>query len=208
MINPMFGSGDESEVKQRLMEAAARLFAENGYAATPVREIVREAGVTKPVLYYHFNNKDGLYRSLVDEARRDMEEFLDETDQAAGTAREKFYDLFKSSMERTRSSRDLVRMVLAAMFGPNSSTPDISIDLFDNRTMETIRNIYLDGVQNGELSDIDSDTPALIIMAVLVFSIACELAGVDANMDEISMDMLQVVLKGLRREDIKNEAII
>jgi len=38
-------------------DAAARLFAERGYAATKREDIAAAAGVTKPILYRHFDNK-------------------------------------------------------------------------------------------------------------------------------------------------------
>ncbi|MCE1227092.1 MAG: TetR/AcrR family transcriptional regulator, partial [Geobacteraceae bacterium] len=50
-----------ANVRQRLLDAALQLFSTKGYAATSVRELVEAAGVTKPVLYYYFKNKEGLY---------------------------------------------------------------------------------------------------------------------------------------------------
>ena len=56
----------EDGARKRLMVSAIGLFAEKGYASTSVREIVARAGVTKPVLYYYFKNKEGLLRSILD----------------------------------------------------------------------------------------------------------------------------------------------
>lgn len=42
-----------------------KLFLENGFAATSVREIASGSGVTIPALYYHFGSKDGLLGALV-----------------------------------------------------------------------------------------------------------------------------------------------
>ena len=58
---------DESPLgaRQRLLDAAAELFNGKGYAATTVREIVKAAGVTKPVLYYYFKNKEGIFLELM-----------------------------------------------------------------------------------------------------------------------------------------------
>lgn len=53
------------EVALDLAHVAARLFAERGYDATSVREIVEAAGVTKPTLYYHFGSKEGLAQALL-----------------------------------------------------------------------------------------------------------------------------------------------
>ena len=46
--------------RERLIEAAISRFSEQGYAATGVAEICREAGVAKTALYWHFENKEGL----------------------------------------------------------------------------------------------------------------------------------------------------
>jgi AcrR family transcriptional regulator len=51
-------------------EAAARLFARNGFAGTTVDQIVAAAGVSKPMLYRHFASKRDLHVRLL-ERRRD-----------------------------------------------------------------------------------------------------------------------------------------
>src|SRR5215471_7397882 len=57
--------GEMGSVARHLARVAARLFAERGYEATSVREIVEAAGVTKPTLYYHFKSKEGLAQALL-----------------------------------------------------------------------------------------------------------------------------------------------
>ena len=54
-----------SPVARHIARAAARLFAERGYDATSVREIVEAAGVAKPTLYYYFRSKEGLAQALL-----------------------------------------------------------------------------------------------------------------------------------------------
>jgi len=58
------------ERKQQLLDAAARLFAEQGYAATRVVDIVDAAGVAKGLFYWYFENKEALFRELAAEIRR------------------------------------------------------------------------------------------------------------------------------------------
>ncbi len=55
----------ESAIASRLLEEAVRLFAAKGYPATSTREIVEAAGVTKPMLYYYFRNKEGLLAAAI-----------------------------------------------------------------------------------------------------------------------------------------------
>jgi AcrR family transcriptional regulator len=53
-----------SELPERLIAAATRLFAENGYENTSVQEIVDAAGVTKGAMYHYFAAKDDLLYSI------------------------------------------------------------------------------------------------------------------------------------------------
>ncbi len=59
-----------AERKQQLLDAASRLFAEQGYAATRVVDIVDAAGVAKGLFYWYFDNKEALFRELATEIRR------------------------------------------------------------------------------------------------------------------------------------------
>ncbi len=50
-----------------LLDAAAALFVEKGYAATSLSDVLREAGGSRTTLYKHFGDKDGLFRAMMEE---------------------------------------------------------------------------------------------------------------------------------------------
>jgi TetR/AcrR family transcriptional repressor of cmeABC operon len=50
--------------QQKLLEVAERAFLQNGYAATSVNEIVRQAGGSLGTLYRQFGNKLGLFEAV------------------------------------------------------------------------------------------------------------------------------------------------
>ncbi|MEW6332658.1 MAG: helix-turn-helix domain-containing protein, partial [Thermodesulfobacteriota bacterium] len=58
-------SRPEGQMREKLLRAALTLFTRRGYSATTVRELVAAAGVTKPVLYYYFGSKEGLFLELM-----------------------------------------------------------------------------------------------------------------------------------------------
>ena len=53
--------------KQRILTAAAALFAERGFAATSVDRIAARARLNKAMIYYHFHSKHALYRAVLRE---------------------------------------------------------------------------------------------------------------------------------------------
>jgi AcrR family transcriptional regulator len=50
--------------RERILQAAERLFHEQGYADTTIDQIVHELGVTKPYVYYYFHNKQEIFEVL------------------------------------------------------------------------------------------------------------------------------------------------
>jgi AcrR family transcriptional regulator len=61
-----------AERRRRIEDAATELFAQRGYAATTVEDIVRAAGVTKPMLYRHFESKQELCIALLERHRDEL----------------------------------------------------------------------------------------------------------------------------------------
>lgn len=61
-----------SERRQALLAAAARAFARGGYAATSLDDVAAEAGVSRVLIYRHFDSKAQLYRAVLDETRGEL----------------------------------------------------------------------------------------------------------------------------------------
>jgi AcrR family transcriptional regulator len=55
----------QEETRRRLLDEAARLFAENGSHRTTTKEVATAAGVAVGTLYLHFKDKDGLLKDVL-----------------------------------------------------------------------------------------------------------------------------------------------
>lgn len=54
-----------SERREQILSAATRAFARAGFAATSLEDLAAEAGVTRVILYRHFESKADLYRAVL-----------------------------------------------------------------------------------------------------------------------------------------------
>lgn len=72
-----------AESRERILEAALRLFARQGYAATSVRRIAEEAGVSQGLLYNYFEGKEALLRAMFERSTTDVEQSLSEAETGA-----------------------------------------------------------------------------------------------------------------------------
>lgn len=77
------GSAAE-ETRERILDAARRLFVERGYAGTSIRDIAEDLRMTKGSLYYHFSSKEELLNALMTPLVAEQDGFVTDL-RAAGT---------------------------------------------------------------------------------------------------------------------------
>ncbi len=68
----LFDEGELGATKAKILEAAFRRLAREGYAALSVREIAKDAGVNHALINYHFRTKEQLVIAVLDAANREL----------------------------------------------------------------------------------------------------------------------------------------
>jgi TetR/AcrR family transcriptional regulator len=63
---------------ERILDVAERLFAQKGFAGTAVRDIAREAALTAPSLYNHFDGKQALYEAVLARGVQPLVDLIDD----------------------------------------------------------------------------------------------------------------------------------
>lgn len=71
--SPPAERADAARNRERVLAAAARLFATHGVDAVTMDDVVAEAGVGKGTLYRRFGDKSGLAAALLDDRERDLQ---------------------------------------------------------------------------------------------------------------------------------------
>ncbi len=103
----------EPEKRERIINAALKEFARNGYERASTNEIIKEAEISKGSLFSYFNNKKGLYLFLFDYMSRIIEKIYEETDwsdtdifnrmKSIGLAKFKIYKMFPQAFDFLKS---------------------------------------------------------------------------------------------------------
>jgi AcrR family transcriptional regulator len=161
---------NDGEVRDRLLQAAASLFATRGYAATSTREIVAAAGVTKPVLYYYFRSKEGIFRAIFEDAERLIAEALQAGVAAQGTVRERIERLFLALLASFERHRTLVRFMNSVIWGPPQETPPCDVGVFLGKLSGTLRRLVEEGIASGELRPARPGDVVRTLIALLSFT--------------------------------------
>ena len=141
----------ELTTRRRIRNAAIRLFAEKGFAATSTREICERAHVTKPVLYYHFRSKDDLYRELFVDACNESRRRLAEAAKRGRDARQKLVDVLAEDFALTRKDPKLSLMLFRMIFAPGKDEPTVDYIGMGMEWLRLLAGIVSEGVRGGEI---------------------------------------------------------
>jgi TetR/AcrR family transcriptional regulator len=134
-----------------IVRAALEVFAQKGFAGATTREICAAAGVTKPVLYYHFRSKEHLYRELMIDSFGNYQKVLLRAAQSRGSLRERLVRMVDTDFRATKEDGVRARFVLRMIFSAGEQHP-----LFDYvKEMEGQRKIIAgvlhEGIMDGRL---------------------------------------------------------
>jgi TetR/AcrR family transcriptional regulator len=137
-------------VRQCLLASAAQLFSRKGYASTTVREIVEAAKVTKPALYYYFQNKEGIYLELMKEAEERFEVLLTSAQQEVGVVKKRILRFSEQVFQLFLDQIEVARVGISIHYGPVQGTPLFDFDSFHLKFQELIERLIREGIRNGE----------------------------------------------------------
>jgi TetR/AcrR family transcriptional regulator len=142
----------ESVARRQLMEAALKTFADYGYAATSVRQIVDAAHLSKPALYYYFDDKAGLFQALVNHAHDERYRLMREAADRAPGVFEKLEEIVASIFEFSAGNQPLMRLAFATAFAPSHEAPgQAQFREKGRRNYDFVRGIMEQGCSSGEL---------------------------------------------------------
>ncbi|MDX2499984.1 MAG: TetR/AcrR family transcriptional regulator [Deltaproteobacteria bacterium] len=164
-------NGSEPNARQRLLETATELFADKGYAGTSVREIVERAGVSKPVLYYYFKSKEGLFYAILEWAADVQQEILNEIFTTSGTVLERFIFLYRRISEGVLQYQDLYKMIHGLLYGPPQGAPEYDFPQYQRHMFNAVKRIYTSGLAAGEVEAADEDEVAFLVLSLIDFSL-------------------------------------
>lgn len=107
-----------AERRERIERSATELFASRGYAATTVDEITRAAGVTKPMLYRHFESKQELCIGLLERYRDELVSApLARFDPGAADRREHLTAMIGAWLDHARANPAATRLLFTPIVG-------------------------------------------------------------------------------------------
>ena len=194
---------DDGNRRQALLHAAARLFRQQGFAATSTRDIAA-AGMRSGSPFYHFENKAALLGAVMQEGmrsalQRQVQAMRSAADNAAHTGH---------TLSARECLRVLVRSHLEVLLGPDSDF--IPVMLYEWRSLSEAQRTEINGLKadyeaawvpvlqalhtRGELQG-DPRLARLMLFGALNWSVQWYDVSRRATLDDLTHTALQLFLK-------------
>ena len=185
--------------RERLLETATDIFAKKGYAGTSVREIVNRAGVSKPVLYYYFQSKEGLFLAILDMAEDLQKQLLDGVLESDGKVLDRLIILYRRLYAGIDERRSLYKMIHGLIFGPPQGAPEYDFTRYHRHMINAICKIYDAGIAGGEVKRAAAEEVAYLVLSLIDFCLHMDQIQPQFSDPQRPERLLRMAFKGINK---------
>jgi AcrR family transcriptional regulator len=184
--------------RTKLVKAARKLFAREGYAAVGTEQIVRRAGVTRGALYHHFPAKEDLFLAVYEQVERELTQRVAATVGEVGSPLGELRAGIAVFLAQCRSP-DVQRIVL--IDGPAVLGWERWREVADRYGLGLLEAAVTAAVEAGEIPPLRVDVLAHVLMGAI--DEAALLAVEDPDATGAVMEIFERLLDGLSRPRVE-----
>ncbi len=200
-----------SEVRERILEAAGQLFAEEGFGGATVDEIARRAGVNKAMLYYHVGDKAVLFAEVVSAIIGRVHALVAEAVAESDDPRVRLGAIPRAFTRAVREHPYLPQLMVREIAAGGPHLPDTALRQI-GEVMLTTKQVLADGAARGEFRHVNPLAAHLMLVGAMMFIANAirmreRIAGVlplppgaEADLETLSACILDIVLDGVSKK--------
>ena len=174
----------ETDVRDRIFASALRHFSQKGFAATSLREVSIDAQTTKPMIYYYFGSKEGLYGSIVQEILEEMAEAIRSRLPSEAPAAGRVLAYCERYLDYFLAKEDTIALVLREVFGLGGQPMATFAQALGERVRHPLDEVLRHGMEEGEFQkDHVYDSSTAITGILNMFILAHVFGGAEISRD-------------------------
>lgn len=161
---------DGVDIKQAILRAAKKEFAERGYSGGRMSRIARDAGVNKALIHYYFSDKNSLYLEVLRSIYRGRVEHPESPDCFGGwrlTPSQKLHAIiyFMVNMFLKAADPEAMRIIFWELAEGGTNLEALMLEYIIPR-QKILHNVLAEGIENGEFNPAH---PRLSVMSIFSF---------------------------------------
>lgn len=193
------GEKDTPEIKERIREAALRLFAEKGFHAVSVRDICRQARTTLPMVYYYYGSKKGLHDALLEESVERRIRGLQAARSSEGDVIERLRLVLQAwaAPDEANLPRDVQMFYVRELTGLGAGLNKELVDRIDRELRQALREIVQDGIESGLFREVRVPMVVLAMIGIINTFRRRMVLGAPVDLNDGIEQVTETLLPGL-----------
>ncbi len=159
------GLACHTSTRERILLAAAQLYVLHGYDGTTIQAIANKAGVTKPLVFYHFASKERLFSSLLREAIDECDRVSLAAESLAQPAKDRLRLLLARHVELARQAPAFYAFAYDAFTKPGVLPLDFDYRAKGEEIFHRLAQLIAEGQERKELQ---GGADPLVVAAALL----------------------------------------
>ncbi len=196
--------GQKTSTRERVLQAADRLWSERGVHGASLEDIAREAAITKPTLYYYFADKAGLFTEVVCSVLEQHGGGLRTASRAPADGPSGGARLHRSRERLVAAAAYLIRAQCSAPRLLREAGVPLTIDQLSQTRSAYFRHFFSplqqvldEGVRAGELRPIDTAFAAQALLNLIDPWTAKEARPGGRSAEQLAADIVALVVDGI-----------
>jgi AcrR family transcriptional regulator len=186
------------QIRAHLLKNAAEIFNRRGYEGSTVREIVDATGVSKPVLYYYFGNKEGIFLELFRIPFKKLQHLIANSEVADSRVSDNLVKLIDQIFVLFCENIEVARLMHSMWYGPAQGAPFFDFETYHISVIHALRNMVKKGIECGEWYTDNVDDAVWAILGSLSIAVEVQLSHPERSIGRDGLSrIIRLIFKGM-----------
>ncbi len=183
-----------NKTKNLIFLSAVKVFSSYGYDGATMDEIAMSAGVAKGTLYYHFKSKEEIFKYIISEGMKLIQEKIDTAANNEDTAINKLKSVFRVQLMLVHRNKDFFKVIASQLWGKELRQFELR-NIIENY-INSIEVLIDDAIKLGNVKKGNPRLIAYSFIGNLCASSIYEISSGDEDLEGVVQSMMDYILNG------------
>lgn len=190
-----------NKTKNLIFLSAVKVFSNYGYDGATMDEIAMSAGVAKGTLYYHFKSKEEIFKYIISEGMKLMQDEIDTAVNNEDTAIDRLKSVFKVQLMLVHRNKDFFKVIASQLWGKELRQFELR-NIIENY-INSIEVLIDDAIKSNKIKKGKTRMLAYSFIGNLCASSIYEISNSDEDLESIVESMMDYILNGTASKQIE-----
>lgn len=198
---------EKTDIRERILAVALRLFADQGFEATSLQAIADEVGVRKQSLLYHYSSKDALRRAVLEDLASHWSRVLPRLLKAATSGEDEFQSVVAELISFFMADTDRARLIVREVLDRPADVEAVRNEHVDPWVEIVCRHIRRGQEQGRIRGDVDPEAYVLHIVSIVMASMAFHRGVGAVHRQRLTTELLRIARHSLFLDESNGELL-